>query len=365
MQAVARARSVRKVTEKRGVAVTLSGDADASADTEAMRASSASAWPALASARLGAALRVAAAHGREAQVALLAGVTTACYIVTQPPTQLWRALTGLDFLAGVALLAAAQLAALPPKPATKDAAVMRPGEARAARDIVHRSALLDATACVAAPWAFLALGLADSKSSAAFCAPQVWYVLMAAAARASAEFTSPGGAARTAGAVAAAFDALRLVALWRLASPAAGGTALLQLAAVGATCYAFAVVRLGAELPAMAAARSGKTKEETKKAKPTTPPPPREQPKPAAMTPPAATDSISPRSRESEEDATSEARSSRDDDEKEWAMPPRQHADDDVAAADAALRVAKEALRSVNAGESGGDATSATKKRAT
>ena len=330
-----------------------------------MRTSSASAWPALASARLGAALRVAAAHGREAQVALLAGVTTACYVVTQPPTQLWRALTGLDFLAGVALLAAAQLAALAPKPATKDASsAMRPADAR---DIVRRSALLDATACVAAPWALLALGFADVSASAAFCAPQFWFVLMAAAARASAEFTSPGGAARTAGAVAAAFDALRLVALWRLASPATGGAALLQLAAVCATCYAFAVARLGAELPAMAAARSGNKqaapKEETKKAKPTTPPPPREQPKPAVTTPPAATDSISPRSRVSE-DATSEARSSRDEDEREWAMPPRQPADDDVAAADAALRVAKEALRSVNAGESG-DASSATKKRST
>lgn len=334
--------------------------------TDKMRASSTSGWPALASARLGATLRVAAAHGREAQVALLAGVTTAVYVVTQPPTQLWRALCGLDFLAGVALLAAAQLAALAPKPATKGAAVMRPTPD--ARAVVHRGALLDVVACVAAPWAFLALGFADSKSSAAFCAPQFWYVLMAAAARASAEFTSPGGAARTAGAVAAAFDALRLVALWRLASPATGGAALLQLAAVCATCYAFAVARLGAELPAMAAARSGKTKEETKKeSEPKQAPKqasPATKPQPAVSTPPAATDSISPRSRESEEDATSEARSSRDEDEKEWAMPPRQHADDDVAAADAALRVAKEALRSVNAAQSG-EASSATKKHST
>ena len=318
-------------------------------------------------ARLGVALRLAAARGREAQLALLSSVITAVYVFTQPPTALWRALSGLDFLAGLALLAmAAPLAAIAHSRApTKAKTAMHPGgqASRGAELSVRRAAIADAAACIAAPWVALALGLADESTVSQFGAPQFWYVALAAAARAAAEFTSATGAARTAGAVAAAADALRLAALWRLASPVGGAAALLQLAAVTSACHAFFVARLGAELPAMAALRAGgEAKEAATKATPQ----PARRPAPASpvATPPAATDSVSPRGRHAE-DATSEVMTSpRDpDDEREWAMPPRQPrspADEDQAAA-AAMRIAKEAISEVEAAESG--ATPA-KKRA-
>ena len=313
---------------------------------------------AAASARLGAALRVAAAHGREAQVALLAGVSTAMYVLTQPPTALWAALSGMDFLAGVALLAASQLAALMHGRATTTMRVTKDAAARSAERAVRRAALLDAATCIAAPWVAMALGFATS--SAAFCAPQFWFCALALLARAAADVSAPAGATRTAGAFAAAFDALRLLALLRLASPAGGVAAMLQLAACAAACHAAFVARCGAELPAMAAARSPAREAQPaqrKAAKQTTtgstPPLSTSKGPETTMpegTPPAATDAVSPR-RAAAADAASEVRSPRDDDEKEWAMPSRKPREDDAAAAEQAVRVTKEALRAVTAEE--------------
>ena len=134
---------------------------------------------------------------------------------------------------------------------------------------------------------------------------------------------------------------------------------MLQLAACAAVCHAAFVARCGAELPAMAAARSPEAqpaqRKGTSKATTTT------SKGPAATvpedTPPAATDAVSPR-RAADADAASEVRSPRDDaDEKEWAMPSPQPRQDD--AAEQAARVAVEVLRAVTAE----DSAQAAKKR--
>jgi hypothetical protein len=193
--------------------------------------------------------RHVAAQGRGAQALVFSILVTCVYVVLTPPTALWRALSGVDFLLGVVLLATwvggAAVAQLWAHPARGE-----PNAAASAAVAVRDASLLDVLANIAAPWVALALGY---KAAAPFCAPNAFFVILGILGRSAAAASFPVGARYASPLAAAAFDAARGASLLGRAVPVHGAVLnALQLLGIASWCHAAFRTRLGAELPALA-----------------------------------------------------------------------------------------------------------------
>jgi hypothetical protein len=228
-----------------------------------------------------------ARQGRAAQAALLGGVISSVYVFTTPPTALWRALSGVEFVLGaLALLAwagaaaAAQSGAPPLAAAPTDSDALRE-RARAARAAVRTASLADAAANLAAPWVALACGYA---AAASFCAPNFFFVAVQLVGRFGAHALFPDGARYATPPAALALDAARFASLMARTQPLPGGVlTALQLAALATFCYSACVAHLGAEAPEyLDALRAAASSKGGAKKRATTPSPSRAQQQAAA-----------------------------------------------------------------------------------
>jgi hypothetical protein len=222
----------------------------------------------------------AARQGRTAQATLLGAVVSAAYVFATPPTALWRALSGVDFLLGVLALfawaaaaATAQSGAPPLAAAPADTHALKE-RARGARDAVRLATLADALANIVAPWVALACGY---KAEARFCAPNFFFVALQLAGRFGAHALFPDGARYVTPPATLALDGARFASLLARTAPLPGGVlTALQLAALATFCYSACVAHLGGEaaeyLEAMRAKKTGSAKKPT-----TTPSPSRAQ----------------------------------------------------------------------------------------